>query len=98
MIRLALATVRHRWWSFAGTFAGTALAVALVAACGTLLFSALSSPAGSNRYTAADAVVSAQRQVSVRDGDKTKSRPLSGAPALPGSLVAAWPPYPEWRR
>ncbi|MFH8606785.1 FtsX-like permease family protein [Streptomyces sp. NPDC018029] len=87
MIRLALATVRHRWWSFAGTFAGTALAVALVAACGTLLFSALSSPAGSDRYTAADAVVSAQRQVSVRDGDKTKSRPLSGAPALPDGLA-----------
>lgn len=87
MIRLALATVRHRWWSFAGTFLGTALAVALVAACGTLLFSALSSPAGSNRYAAADAVVSAQRQVSVRDGDKTRSRPLSGAPALPDGLA-----------
>ncbi|WP_282796663.1 ABC transporter permease [Streptomyces sp. CC224B] len=87
MIRLALATVRHRWWSFAGTFAGTALAVALVAACGTLLFSALSSPAGSDRYTAADAVVSSPRQVSVRDGDKTKSRPLSGAPALPAGLA-----------
>lgn len=87
MIRLALATVRRRWWSFAGTFTGTALAVALVAACGTLLFSALSSPAGADRYTAADAVVSAQRQVSVQDGDDTETRPLSGAPALPGGLA-----------
>ncbi|MEU7644602.1 ABC transporter permease [Streptomyces huasconensis] len=95
MIRLALSTVRHRWWSFAGTFAGTALAVALVAACGTLLFSALSSPAGPNRYAAADAVVSAQRQVSVRDGDKTKSRPLSGAPVLPEGLADRLAAVPE---
>lgn len=87
MIRLALATVRHRWWSFAGTFLGTALAVVLVAACGTLLFSALSSPAGADRYTAADAVVSAARQVSVQDGDDTATRPLSGAPALPDGLA-----------
>lgn len=86
MIRLALATVRHRWWTFAGTFAGTAFAVALVAACGTLLFSALSSPAGADRYAVADAVVSAQRQVTVRDGDETETRPLPGAPALPGGL------------
>ncbi|MGK5638048.1 FtsX-like permease family protein [Streptomyces sp. URMC 126] len=87
MIRLALATVRHRWWAFAGTFAGTALAVALVAACGTLLWSALSAPAGANRYAAADAVVSAQRQVTVRDGDKSRTRPLPGAPALPDGLA-----------
>ncbi|GHH06045.1 FtsX-like permease family protein [Streptomyces rubradiris] len=86
MIRLALVTVRHRWWAFAGTFAGTALAVALVAACGTLLFSALSAPAGADRYASADAVVSAQRQVTVRDGDKSKTRPLPGAPALPDGL------------
>lgn len=86
MIRLALATVRHRWWTFAGTFAGTAIAVALVAACGTLLFSALSAPAGADRYASADAVVSAQRQVTVRDGDETETRPLPGAPALPDGL------------
>lgn len=86
MIRLALATVRHRWWAFAGTFAGTALAVALVAACGTLLFSALSAPTGAERYAAADAVVSTERQVTVRDEDKAKTRPLSGAPALPEGL------------
>ncbi|MFE7405277.1 FtsX-like permease family protein [Isoptericola sp. NPDC057559] len=95
--RLAVASVRHRRASFAGTFLTAALAVALLAAGGLLLWSVLTAGPGADRFARADATVAGARDVAVTTtkdkGDKvktkTKTERLTGAEPLPDTVVRA---------
>ncbi|WP_199441042.1 ABC transporter permease [Umezawaea beigongshangensis] len=95
MARLAVASVRRRLGSFAGTFLTAFLAIALIAGSGLLLWSVLTAGPGGNRFAAADAVVAGDRSIvlstSIDKGDeakvKTKSERLTGAEPLPESVV-----------
>ncbi|ROP38164.1 FtsX-like permease family protein [Saccharothrix texasensis] len=95
MVKLAVASVRRRVGSFAGTFLTAFLAVALISGSGLLLYSVLTAGPGGDRFAGADVVVAAERAVelttSVDKGDKvkvkTKTERLTGAGVLPGELV-----------
>lgn len=95
MTKLAMASVRHRVGSFAGTFLTAFLAVALIAGSGLLLWSVLTAGPGGDRFTNADAVVAGDRSIvlttSVDKGDKvktkTKDERLTGAEPLARATV-----------
>lgn len=95
MTTLALASVRRRLIAFAGSFLAVALTVALLTVSGVLLYSALSAGPGPDRFAAATLTVAQPREVSLttvtHKGDKvkrkTKSKPLTGAAALPPALA-----------
>jgi putative ABC transport system permease protein len=90
MARLAVARVRHRMGSFAGTFLTAFLAVALIAGSGLLLWSVLTAGPDANRFGEADAVVAGDRSIvlttTTDKGDKvktkTKEERLTGAQPL----------------
>jgi putative ABC transport system permease protein len=94
MTALALASVRRRLITFLGSFLAAALTVALLSASGLLLYSALTVGPGPNRFAAATLTVAQPRAVTLsvvkHKGDKvkrkTKSKPLTGAAALPAAL------------
>ncbi|GLY63638.1 ABC transporter permease [Amycolatopsis taiwanensis] len=93
--KLAMASVRHRLGSFAGTFLTAFLAVALIAGSGLLLWSVLTAGPGADRFAAADAVVAGERSVvlttATDKGDKvkvkTKDERLTGAQPLPQEVA-----------
>src|SRR5687768_16525886 len=55
--RLAVGTLRRHKGVYVGTFVAAVLAIALLAAGGTLLFSVLTAKPTANRFAAADVVV-----------------------------------------
>lgn len=94
MVRLAFATLRARKGSFIGTFIASVLAVALITSSGLLMESALRGSPGANQFAAADAVITAQRDVTIQFESgkkhkiKTKSKGLKeGVPNLPADLL-----------
>jgi len=95
MAKLAMASVRRRLGSFAGTFLTAFLAIALIAGSGLLLWSVLTAGPGADRFATADAMVAGDRSVvlttSTDKGDKvkvkTKDERLTGAQPLPKETV-----------
>ncbi|MDG6100861.1 FtsX-like permease family protein [Dactylosporangium aurantiacum] len=92
MIGIAVATLRLRWLSFAGTFVALALGSALVAAMGQVLATTVTAPdRAPQRYAAHPVVVAPYDTLTVptwRGGD---SAPLAVSPGLPADVVAALP-------
>ncbi|GIF69569.1 ABC transporter permease [Asanoa ishikariensis] len=95
--RLAVGTLSRHKGVYVGTFVAAVLAIALLAAGGTLLFSVLTAKPTADRFAAADVVVSGARSVqassvkSKKEGKtktKTKSERLTGAGVLPVDLAA----------
>ncbi|GIG87851.1 ABC transporter permease [Plantactinospora endophytica] len=102
MIRLALGTLRRHRGAYLGTFLAALLAVALLASGGLLLFSVLTAQPPADRFGAATAVISGEREITLTTTKekkdkvkrKTKSEGLTGAGTLPADLagrVAALP-------
>jgi putative ABC transport system permease protein len=97
MVKLAMASVKHRLGSFAGTFLTAFLAIALIAGSGLLLWSVLTAGPGADRFAKADAMVAGDRSIvlttSTDKGDKvktkTKEERLTGAQPLPQETVDA---------
>ena len=88
MLAIAVRTIRGRLPSFAGAIVATALAVALVAATGSLMASALAA-SGAGRFAAVDAVVQANATIMVGAGDAAGGMvTVSPPPRLPAGLVA----------
>ncbi|GIF52145.1 putative ABC transport system permease protein [Asanoa ferruginea] len=94
--RLAAGTLGRHKGVYAGTFVAAILAIALLAAGGTLLFSVLTAKPTANRFAAADVVVSGARAVEAtsvkqkkkgKTKSKTKSERLTGAGTLPADLA-----------
>ncbi|MEO3923341.1 ABC transporter permease [Micromonosporaceae bacterium B7E4] len=96
MIRLALGTLRRHRGSYLGTFCAALLAVALLAGAGLLLYSVLTAKPPADRFEAATAVVSGDREVTLstvkkkkkdKVKTKTKTERLTGAGTLPADLA-----------
>ncbi|WP_410658825.1 FtsX-like permease family protein [Amycolatopsis sp. lyj-112] len=95
IVKLAVASVRHRLGSFVGTLLTAFLAVALIAGSGLLLWSVLTAGPGADRFGGADAVVAGDRSIvlttATDKGDKvkvkTKDERLTGAEPLPSAVV-----------
>jgi len=96
MIRLAFAGIRRRPGGFIGLAITACLTVALFTLGGLLLFAALFSGPGQNRFAAAPVTIAQPRAVTIttvehrNHGDKevSKSKPLTGAASLPTSLAS----------
>jgi putative ABC transport system permease protein len=102
MIRLALGTLRQHRGAYLGTFLAALLAVALLTSGGLLLFSVLTAKPPADRFAAATAVISGDRDITLtitkekkdKVKVKQKSERLTGAGPLPVDLaerVAALP-------
>jgi putative ABC transport system permease protein len=96
MMRLALGTLRRHRSAYLGSFLAAFLAVALLAGAGLLLFSVLTAKPPADRFAAAAAVVSGDREVTLtttkkkkkdKVKTKTKSERLTGAGTLPADLA-----------
>ncbi|MEC0176789.1 ABC transporter permease [Paenibacillus favisporus] len=94
MGRLAWNTVRAHKGIFAGTFLAAVLAIALITSSGLLMESALRGHSNASQYAGADAVIAADRNVTIevekghKNKIKTKSKELKeGAPELPSDLT-----------
>lgn len=96
MMRLALGTLRRHRGAYLGSFLAAFLAVALLAGAGLLLFSVLTAKPPADRFAAAAAVVSGDREVTLtttkkkkkdKVKTKTKSERLTGAGTLPADLA-----------
>ncbi|GLI00961.1 ABC transporter permease [Phytohabitans aurantiacus] len=96
MMRLALGTLRRHRGAYLGSFLAAFLAVALLAGAGLLLFSVLTAKPPADRFAAAAAVVSGDREVTLtttkkkkknKVKSKTKSERLTGAGTLPADLA-----------
>ncbi|MFG1921780.1 FtsX-like permease family protein [Cryptosporangium sp. NPDC048952] len=95
MIRVALGTLSRHRGAYLGTFLAACLAIALLAAGGTLLASVLTAKPPANRFDAVPVVVSGAREVSIttttskKDKVKTKVKTerLTGAGTLPLGLA-----------
>ncbi|MET7462082.1 ABC transporter permease [Nonomuraea sp. NPDC005501] len=92
MLRIALATLRTRWVSFAGTFAALALGAALIAALGQVLATTSGSPdRGPQRYAAAPVVVVPDDRLTVPTWQGGSSAPLAEPRGVPAELTARLP-------
>ena len=87
MLALGVRTLRTRAGAFAGTFAMVALTATVVAACAQLMATALGAP-GPGRFAAADAVVRANPDVRIGDGDDAETVEVRRAATLPPAAVA----------
>ena len=99
MIRIAFATIRFRLASFIGLFLTAGLTVALLAAGGLLMASALTSGPGPNRFAATSLTVAIPRGVTLtivkhkgkkgKTKTKSKTKPLTGAAVLGPEVLTA---------
>jgi putative ABC transport system permease protein len=85
---LAWQTVKARTSGFVGAFVAILCGTALVAACGILMESGLRGGVPTQRYAAADAVVSGDRVVRPPGGDVLAFEHASEQPPIPAELVA----------
>src|SRR5689334_264220 len=92
MAGIALATLRLRWLSFAGTFVALALGSALMAAMGQVLATTATAPdRPPQRYSAAPVVVAAAQTLTVPTWQGGSSAPLAEPRGVPAEVVAALP-------
>ncbi|MFD4675322.1 ABC transporter permease [Lentzea sp. NPDC058450] len=88
MLTLAWQTVKARTSGFIGAFVAVLCGTALVAACGILLESGLRGGVPTQRYAAADVVVTGDRTVRPPGGDVLAFEHAAEQPSIPASLVA----------
>ncbi|MDX3658770.1 ABC transporter permease [Streptomyces sp. ID05-26A] len=88
MLTLAWQTVKARTSGFIGAFVAVLCGTALVAACGILMESGLRGGVPTQRYAAADVVVTGDRTVRPPGGDVMAFEHAAEQPSLPASLVA----------
>jgi len=92
VIGIALATLRLRWLSFAGTFVALALGSALMAALGVVLATTATAPdRPPQRYAAVPVVVAAAQTLTVPSRQGGASAPLAEPRGVPADVVAALP-------
>ncbi|BCJ42131.1 hypothetical protein GCM10010168_64910 [Actinoplanes ianthinogenes] len=92
MLILALATLRLRWRSFAGTLVALALGSALVAALGQVLATTAGGPdRGPQRYRDVPVVVVGTDELSVPTWRGAATAPLAQRSGVPAELVAGLP-------
>ncbi|MCP2243884.1 FtsX-like permease family protein [Lentzea aerocolonigenes] len=88
MLSLAWQTVKSRTSGFIGAFVAVLCGTALVAACGILMESGLRGGVPTQRYAAADVVVTGDRIVRPPGGDVLAFEHAAEQPAIPADLVA----------
>ncbi|MEV6235132.1 ABC transporter permease [Lentzea sp. NPDC051838] len=88
MLTLALQTVKARTSGFVGAFIAVLCGTALVAACGILMESGFRGGVPTQRYAAADVVVTGDRTVRPPGGDVLAFEHASEQPGIPAALVA----------
>lgn len=88
MLTLAWQTVKARTSGFIGAFVAILCGTALVAACGILMESGFRGGVPTQRYAAADVVVTADRTVRPPGGDVMAFEHAAEQPSLPAALVA----------
>ncbi|MET9230308.1 ABC transporter permease [Lentzea sp. NPDC003310] len=88
MLTLAWQTVKTRVGGFAGAFVAILCGTALVAACGVLMESGFRGGVPTQRYAAAEAVVTGDRTVRPPGADVLAFEHAAEQPAIPASLVA----------
>ncbi|GAA3448850.1 FtsX-like permease family protein [Dactylosporangium matsuzakiense] len=92
MITIALAGLRLRWRSFAGTFVALALGSALVAALGLVLDTTVTAPSRPpQRYSTVPVVVAAAQTLTVATARGSASASLAVSRGVPADVVAALP-------
>lgn len=87
MLDLAWQTVKARTSGFIGAFVAILCGTALVAACGILMESGFRGGVPTQRYAAADAVVTGDRTVRPPGGDVLAFEHAAEQPAVPAALV-----------
>ncbi|GLH98126.1 FtsX-like permease family protein [Phytohabitans aurantiacus] len=89
MLTIALATLRTRWVSFAGTFVALTGGAGLIAAMGLVLAASVAAPPRPPvRYTGDVTVVAPHGTLTVSTAYDTKTERLVDPPGLPADLVA----------
>ncbi|MFD4637731.1 FtsX-like permease family protein [Lentzea sp. NPDC058436] len=88
VLTLAWQTVKARTGGFIGAFVAILCGTAIVAACGILMESGLRGGVPTERYAAADVVVTADRIVRPPSADVLAFEHAAEQPSLPASLVA----------
>lgn len=88
MLTLAWQTVKARTSGFVGAFVAILCGSALVAACGILMESGFRGGVPTQRYAAADVVVTGDRTVRPPGGDLLAFEHAAEQPAIPAALVA----------
>ncbi|KJK50589.1 ABC transporter permease [Lentzea aerocolonigenes] len=88
MLTLAWQTVKARTSGFVGAFIAVLCGTALVAACGILMESGFRGGVPTQRYAAADVVVTGDRTVRPPGGDVLAFEHAAEQPAIPAALVA----------
>ncbi|MGW4209139.1 FtsX-like permease family protein [Lentzea sp. NPDC004789] len=88
MLTLAWQTVKARTSGFVGAFVAILCGTALVAACGILMESGFRGGVPTERYAAADVVVTGDRTVRPPGGDVLAFEHAAEQPAVPAALVA----------
>ncbi|MFD5829482.1 FtsX-like permease family protein [Lentzea sp. NPDC060358] len=88
MLTLAWQTVKSRTSGFVGAFVAVLCGTALVAACGILMESGFRGGVPTQRYAAADVVVTADRTVQPPDAESIEFEYAAEQPAVPASLTA----------
>ncbi|MFS8097218.1 FtsX-like permease family protein [Lentzea alba] len=88
MLTLAWQTVKARTSGFIGAFVAILCGTALVAACGILMESGFRGGVPTQRYAAADVVVTGDRTVRPPGGDVLAFEHAAEQPAIPTALVA----------
>ena len=87
MLTLAWQTVKARTGGFIGAFVAILCGTALVAACGILMESGFRGGVPTERYAAADVVVTGDRTVRPPGGDVLAFEHAAEQPAVPAGLV-----------
>ncbi|MEU0877371.1 FtsX-like permease family protein [Lentzea sp. NPDC005914] len=88
MLTLAWQTVKARTSGFVGAFIAILCGTALVTACGILMESGFRGGVPTQRYAAADVVVTGDRTVRPPGGDALEFEHAAEQPAIPAALVA----------
>lgn len=88
MLTLAWQTVKARTGGFIGAFVAILCGTAIVAACGILMESGLRGGVPTQRYAAADVVVTGDRTVRPPGADVLAFEHAAEQPSIPASLVA----------
>jgi putative ABC transport system permease protein len=88
VLTLAWQTVKARTSGFVGAFVAILCGTALVAACGILMESGFRGGVPTQRYAAADVVVTGDRTVRPPGGDVLAFEHAAEQPAIPAALVA----------
>ncbi|MBS2548652.1 FtsX-like permease family protein [Catenulispora sp. NL8] len=87
MFRLVLQTVRERKAGFVGAFIALLGASTLITAFGIILQSGIGDGVPVQRYADASVVISGKQSVTVHEGKKSKTKPLTDPVAVPADLV-----------